>query len=332
MDRRSRHLCVCLTPLHVLTARRIAELRGMPFSAGIYITSADNHKQRHYLEVMREFCATAENVTVPDEDSYGRPKHYSIWRRRLKYRLAFRRFGPLGSIYVPSSNNHYVYMLLSAVHFSELVTFDDGLLNVNPDSPLFRLPTRFRAMIFLLMAGVKYWPERIRARATSHYSLYDLENICTRVRRIQLIGESGRAPALGDEASFMRILVGSAPEAGAEAWRILEAAARQLRLDAYLPHPREKRRLIDGIRYLETPLVAEDYILNELKANPNLAFQIFGYDSTVLINLARTPRIEVFSLLNDAAGTSGLWSLMKKAGVGMLGRVEPVSHEEAIEG
>ncbi len=238
----------------------------------------------------------------------------------------------MDSVYVPSSNNHYVYMLLSAIRFAELVTFDDGLLNVNPDSPLFRRPTRLRAMIFLLMAGVKYWPERIRTTASSHYSLYDLENICTRVRRIELIGGSDEAPASGGKAALIRILVGSAPEAGTEAWKILRTAAQQLRPDAYLPHPREKRRLIDGIRYLETPLVAEDYIVNELKANPNLAFQIFGYDSTVLINLARTPRIEVFSLLSDTAGSSGLWSLMKKAGVRMLGQLEPVPHEEAIEG
>jgi beta-galactosamide-alpha-2,3-sialyltransferase len=332
MVRPSTHLCVCLTPLHVLTARRIAELRGMPFSAGVYITSTDNHKQRHYLNVMREFCTVAEGVLVPDEDSYGRPKHYSIWKRRLKYRIAFRRFGRLDSVHVPSSNNHYVYMLLSAIRFSELVTFDDGLLNVNPDSPLFRIPTRRRAMIFLLLAGVKFWPERIRARASRHYTLYDLENICARVRRIQLIGESGKVPASGGESALTRVLVGSAPEAGAEAWRILKAAAQQLRPDVYLPHPREKQRLIEGIRYLETPLVAEEYILDELKANPDLAFQVYGYDSTVLINLAHTPRIEVFSLLSDSAGSSGLWSLMKKAGVEMMGPLEPVPHEEAIEG
>ena len=76
--------------------------------------------------------------------------------------------------------------------------------------------------------------------------------------------------------------------------------------------------MIEGIEYLETPLVAEDYILNRLRTEPNLAFQIYGYDSSALINLARTPRIEVFSLLGKAAEAAELHALMEKSGVVML--------------
>lgn len=73
--------------------------------------------------------------------------------------------------------------------------------------------------------------------------------------------------------------------------------------------------MIDGIRYLDTPLVAEDYILNRLKAEPDLSLKIYGYDSSALINLARTPRIEAYCLLGTASDPSGIRSLMEKSGV-----------------
>lgn len=318
MRARADQLCACLTPLHVLTARRIAEYGGARFARGLYITSVDNEKDRHYANAMREFCARVEYQVVPGEDGYRAPKHLSIWARRLRYRIAFRRYGPVRTVYVPSSNNHYVYILLSAIRFSELVTFDDGLLNVNPSSPLFRKRTRLRARAFLLAAGVTSWPERIRALATRHFSLYDLENVCPRVEKIRLIGDTDRLPALAGKLMPVRILIGPAPEVGAKVWTRLRDAARQLRFDAYLPHPRERGHMIDRIEYVQTPLVAEDYIVSRLKSEPTLAVQIYGYDSTALVNLARTPRIEVFSLLDDTAETSGLRSLMQQSGVVML--------------
>lgn len=310
---------MCLTPLHVLIARRIAESRGAPFSTGLYITSADNEKQRHYANVMREFCARTEYLILPGEDSYRGQKHVAIWKRRVKYRFAFRRFGRVNTVYVPSSINHCIYVLLTAVRHSELVTFDDGVSNVNPDSPLYKIHTRIPAIIFYLMAGVTNWPERIRARASNHYSIYDMENICSPVSRIKLIDGTGQMSGSAVKSAPARILFGPAPEVRPEVWEALRNAARRFALDAYLPHPRETRRMIEGIEYLETPLVAEDYILDRLRKDPNLAFQIYGYDSSALINLARTPRIEVFSLLNDTARTSSLRSLMEKSGVVMLG-------------
>jgi hypothetical protein len=310
-------LCVCLTPLHVLIARRIAGTEGRRFPVGLFVTSVDNDKQRHYAERMRAFCDTVEYRVLPGEDSYRGPKLPAIWLRRLKYRFLLRRAGRFSTVYVPSSNNHYVYILLAAIHFDELVSYDDGLLNINPDSPLFQAPTRWRARMFLRLAGVGYWPERIRERATRHYSIYDARNICGRVSRLGLIeGADGQGQGGG---AVDRILLGPAPEAAAEVFDALRRAAARFSVRRYLPHPRETRPAFDGLECVQTALVAEDYILGRLEADPALRFEVYGYDSAALVNLAAVPRVRAFSLLPASTpGARPLGGLMRNCGVALV--------------
>lgn len=319
MSRAAGRLCICLTPLHVLIARRIAGGERRRFSTGLFVTSADNDKQRHYAQRMREFCDAVEYRVLPGEHSYRGPKLPAVWLRRLKYRWLLRRAGRFSAVYAPSSNNHYVYILLAALHFDELVSYDDGLLNINPDSPLFRAPTRWRARVFLRLAGVGYWPERIRERAARHYSIYDAQNICSRVVRLGLLeGAAGQGQGGG---TVDRILLGPAPEAGAAVFDALRRAALRFSVGRYLPHPRETRPVLDGLECVQTPLVAEDYVLGRLEADPGLRFEIYGYDSAALVNLAAVPRVRAFSLLQQAAPSRGappLGGLMRSCGVELI--------------
>jgi beta-galactosamide-alpha-2,3-sialyltransferase len=311
-------LCICLTPLHVLIAKRISETLGLKFSMGIYFTSADNKKNRHYAGVMNEFCARTEYMVVPGEDSYRGQKHYAIWKRRLEYRISFRTLGPANTVYVPSSMNNYTYALLSAVDFTELVTFDDGLLNVHPASLFITSRTSLRAQAFLLAAGVTYWPERMLAKASIHYSIYEMENFCSQVTRIKLIDGVGLEPNNSAPSHTAKIMFGPGPEIESEAWETIIKAIGQFALHAYLPHPRETIPRVEGIEYLDTHLVAEDYVVDQLRKAPGLSIQIYGYDSSALIHLARTPRVEVFSLLRDTARNSDIRALMEKSGIVML--------------
>jgi beta-galactosamide-alpha-2,3-sialyltransferase len=317
MSETGRSLCVCLTPLHVLIAKRIAELRGQPFSQGLYLTSADNAKSRYYAEEMRRFCSESEYLVLPGESSYAWPRRLSIWLRRWQYRRSFSRFQSVGTLCVPSSLNHYIYILLSAVQFLELETFDDGLINIQSDSPLALWHTSVTAKCFLLAAGVTYWPERIRSVARRHYSIYDVENLCSRVVRLALI-EAGGQSASQTDSRRIRLFLGPAPEAGDKVWNAFVAASRELSPDAYLPHPRELRHELEGVPILDTPMVAEDYIVSRLKADPDIAFEIYGCESSALINLARTPRVTAFSFLDVSASNEASRKLMESSGVVML--------------
>jgi hypothetical protein len=209
--------------------------------------------------------------------------------------------------------NHYVFALLSAVGFDELETFDDGLINIQRDSLLVTRRTDAAARAFLLAAGVRYWPEKIRATAARHYSIYEVENVCPRAVFVQLAPRSDEVPSSTGGPVF-KLLLGPPPEVGDAVWRAVETAAKEVGPDAYIAHPRDAGQRLVHLPRLQSLLVAEDYVLGRLQSEPLLRVEIYGYQSSALVNLARTPRVACYEIAVGNA-TAGLQEIMKKSGV-----------------
>ncbi|MDB5799667.1 MAG: Alpha-2,3-sialyltransferase [Rhodocyclales bacterium] len=312
----TRDLCLCLTPLHALIAGQISRKLGKGFDVGMYVTNVDNAKHRHYAEKMRAYCTCVEYIVTPSEDSYAKPRHLSILLRRLNYRLRWAKLGTFSAVYVPSSLNHYTYILLSSIGLARISTYDDGMLNIQSDSQLLSARTSLSAKIFLRMAGVRFWAEKLMERSAQHFTIYAAKNVFARTVQIGLFDDSADFSA-ADGKDF-RLLVGAAPEASPAVWSELQSFVEEAAPDVYLPHPREVEPKLKGVAYLETPLIAEDYISGKLVADPALKIKIFGYESSILVNLAGVPRVESFSLMPDNKDCSEARSLMKRCGVSLV--------------
>lgn len=309
-----RQACICLTPLHVLIARRIAEDVGDAYELGIFMTSTDNEKSRYYAASMKDFCAEVRYVIVPNDD-YPKPKYFHIWLRRTRHFLSFIHIGKIDTVFAPSSINQYLYAFLSAIRFVSLITYDDGIANVLPNAPLRDFFNRKSWKLFLLSSGLRFWPERIRSTANMHYSIYNAENFSLRVRRITLVRDAPTCHEGAESCRSIRILLGTAPESPPVVHDIMQQAASRINPDWYLPHPRNKDRPFPYVPVLDTPLVAEDYVAGAIKDRQDINVQLFGYDSSALLNLANTPRVTAFSFLKDCSIDSRLHDVMKKAGV-----------------
>ena len=322
MDDQKSQLCVCLTPLHVQIASRIAATRRTTFDHAVYIAGADGPKQRHYYQKMSEFCRSSVFLVLPEGSNYKRPKHLSIWLARLRALALFKKLGSFDTVYVPSSVSQNVYAILSAVAFRELVTYDDGLLNVLPAAPAAFVHTRWSTKAFFLASGLRYWPERIRAAAKVHYSIYDAPNACAPVERIRLFAETGEAdqsstqPA--DAGRAISLFLGPYPEADERIWAVVNAKISQLEVSGYLPHPRERVKMARGVAYIDTQHTAEDYVFALKSLHPGCRIDVYGYDSAALANLAGTPHVCCYSLLGSADGNADLMALFTRLGVNVV--------------
>ncbi|WP_158074707.1 glycosyltransferase family 52 [Basilea psittacipulmonis] len=51
-----------------------------------------------------------------------------------------------------------------------------------------------------------------------------------------------------------------------------------------------------NIDIIQTPLIFEDWLLQELKTNPTTQYEIFTFTSTAAINVHRFPHTKIYSL------------------------------------
>ena len=64
----------------------------------------------------------------------------------------------------------------------------------------------------------------------------------------------------------------------------------------YFPHPREDYHISD-IEYIDSPLIIEDYLIQELKEHPEKKYIIYTYCSTAVLNLQGISKQIEFVLL-----------------------------------
>lgn len=307
-------LCVCFTPLNVLIARRVAEINNIKFSKGVFITSVDTEKQRYYAKVMQEFCETVD-YTVPNDNGNIKPKHLSILVRRIKSRKFFSQYAHVNSVYIATSYSDLVFEFLSSVRFEKLYTYDDGLINIFNDGTLVRIYD-WKAKFFLILAGVTYWPTKFMAKTTLHYTIYHAENSFNPTQFIELTNASRELE--DNRIDVKKIFLGALPEASDDMWSLIKESVNQINPDGYLAHPREKVKKVDNVFYIKTPLVAEDYILTDLKNNPNVSYEVYGYDSSALFNLAKVQGVKVISVIPNKPENFPLRNLMDKSGISFL--------------
>ena len=308
-------LCVCFTPLNVLIARRVAEINNIKFSKGVFITSVDTEKQKYYANVMLEFCEAVDYTLVPSDDSHFKPRHFSILIRRINYRKLFSKYSPLDAVYVAASYNDYLFELLSGIKFKHFYTFDDGLVNIYDDGTLIR-NFGLRAKFFLKLAGVKYWPAKIRDKSELHFTIYKAKHTFNPTQFVELTEASSQISDA--RVNVKKIFLGALPEASDEMWRLIKESVNQIKPDGYLAHPREKIKKIDNVNYINTPLVAEDYVLTDLHNSPNVSYEVYGYDSSALFNLAKVQGVKVISVLPNKPENEPLRNLMVASGISFL--------------
>lgn len=293
-----KSLIICATPLQVMIAERIVALHPEEsFSVLIYSAGKTPAKYRYYGDRLIAKCASGRYF---EGDVFAGPlSRLAMLCYLIYYTVLFRlRYADIRKVYVSSFELVPIRLLLANLHKDkELHSFDDGLVSLLPESYNQNKSDGVKGPLFRLF-GVPQTSE-IRKLLKDHYTIYDAPNAAHATpKKIALFDELAEdANSYSEPLQDVAIFVGQPIYEIVEGQErrskeVAEALVSALGCSYYLPHPREDYR-VEGVEYADTPLFAEDYILQQLRAHPERRYTIYAYFSTVLLNLKAHPRLRV---------------------------------------
>lgn len=296
---RVKSLIICATPLQVMIAERIVALHPEEeFHALIYSKDRIGDKYEYYAKRLGQVCQAAHYV---DGDVFHTPigtltRVFWLVYYRLLFALRYRR---VSKVYLSSYECIPMRALISNFGMDvDLYTFDDGLMNLLP-SAYARSKSDALSRVCDVLRVMQ--PSEIRSRIKGHYTIYDAPNAAhTAPKKINLFDLSKGFSLVTSAPELVSVFLGQplfeldSDSPNIDGKVLSEDLTRELGCSLYLPHPRENYR-VDGVEYIETPLIAEDYLLQDLEKHPNRCYTIYSYFSTTLMNLKDHPRIKAIS-------------------------------------
>lgn len=311
------NLIICTSPLQVLVAERIIASKPSERFYGLMYSRSVNDKTEHYYQRLRSFCHHAEHLVVP----YNTP----TWRKYLSTpQMAYKgkSLGGIEAVYIASLDINELQFILSAHPRAEVYTFDDGLINL--DAPAWgAMIKNYDGAYSRLMRRLFGAPtvEELIQRSKRHYTIYRLPNVMPRTEYLPLfqpIQEEDRPTE-----HTVRILLGQMlywDEWKERNAQLAREVLRQYDIHYYMPHPKEGYR-VDGVEYLHSPLVFEDFIMQALRDNPTTHYEVYLYCSTPSLNLHGVhPRLSFVSIkpADSPAIFDYTYQLIQEAGIPVL--------------
>lgn len=263
-------LFICLTPLQVLVASRIAQSipAGEARKELCLLAKSGSRLYTNYLQrVAGDFDDTAHISGAP-----AFPWAAFAWRKRFGGRH-FR------TVYVSSINNLHVHFMLSFCRFERLVTFDDGTANIVPTSSFHQdRSTRLSKMRRLLsrLLGNRHTLDTVRHYSESHLTIYAhrYPNIHRKVEFIELFLQPGdialpAVAAVQPVRIFLGTVYGQVVRDKDRRATLVEKVARYLQCYGddllHLPHPRDDGADFAHLRPIPGDAIAEEVVMELLQ-------------------------------------------------------------------
>lgn len=320
------NIIVCSSPLQVLIAERIVMRYPQEVFHGLYYSYSHGLKVEYYYERLARMCAKAELVIPPA----GHRSPLAMYRQTLKLLCRGLRLPRASRLFIASFDILDVHLLLVRQGRAQVITYDDGSINLSPEGfklVMHQCPGALHCLL-VRYAGVPTM-DSLMHRSEQHYSIYDQPNVMGHVTYLPLFDLSEEVRTYSREVSILLgqpiyEQEGDREVCNAKNKNVTESIVRLYRPDLYCPHPREEY-VIDGVEYLHTPLVFEEYILAEMVANPDTHYRVYTYCSSAALNLQGCGQVEFVSLKpsDSPPFLDETYALLARLGV----RVEPVEVE-----
>lgn len=282
------NLILCYTPLQVLIAEKIIERYPTERFYGVMLCSVKNAKFEYYRERLAKKCQQSFSL-VQRTDRVG------LFKQILYLKLKFVR-KKFNKVFLASINDIQMQFILSSIRFDELYTFDDGTANIVPSSIYYHPneDTPIRKTINRYLNN-RFSVKKIKKCSLLHYTIYPhFANIIENTAYIDL----GQLPVEKEEQQETEINILLGQPVYLDNDRNIALANRvikQFNIDYYLPHPREQYRL-DNVKYIDTPLIFEDYISQQAL---HQRYRIYTYFSSAVLNVMSHPNLAICALRID---------------------------------
>lgn len=302
-----RALVIIRTPFQAWLVEKVLEKECIKIFDVLYFTQNNSKEDGFYYEKLSLKARNSEYIFVPSQ----RFSILSAIMFKIKSR-AWYKSSNYNQLLFASIDAFFINSLANAYPNAQLITFDDGTANINPNSIYHVESNNLR--IFLYRYFMKALPLiQLKQKISRHYTLYrDRENIVesNRLRYIE-----GWTEKLSRNINESKIYFLGAPfEEVMNLQEIdrLEKYARALEVDAYVAHPREKNLLNLGAKLLDKRgRIAEEAIILDAK---DASIVLVGLFSTVMLNIGPLCKECIVLLPKDAPKTPELFELSKKAG------------------
>lgn len=248
------------------------------------LDSYDNDKFKFYAKKLERLCSTFHFIRRPT----SRFKRYKSLFSLLKFKNK-----EFNNVFLASVDKRSIHIILTKIKFNELYTFDDGSANLDKNSALYKDPPVFSNLRFMnIILGNKFNTKKIKKISKKHYSIYpSKENIIENVEYIPLLRLNNK---YCEKRKTIKILLGQPLFNNRDKdIQLVRKIIKNFKIDYYYPHPREDNK-INGISYIESPLVFEDFYIEQSSKNN---IEIYTFFSSAVLNIANKETIEhIYSL------------------------------------
>ncbi len=307
-----------MTPLQALLALRIIEQYPHEHFVAIMITYFDNDKYAYYFQKLQKRCSSAHFFPVLAIKPL--PRIWALYK--LKKLLRNYTNEVFQRCFIASIDNTFAQLIASQINYMHLESYDDGTANLDYQGAYYQAqhPNLVHRFIRSLI-GIHLNTQQIREISRMHHTIYpNQKNIIKEINTLSLI------PLMTldhnqdtKKHKTIKIFLGQPVTDLGLNTELIQTLCQQYNIDYYFPHPREKEQ-IEGLNYIKTPLIFEDYILSQLVEDPKINIVLYHFISTAALNVIALPQVQAFSLYSPTLWErfEGMYLLFQKNGMNLL--------------
>ncbi|MFN4186790.1 MAG: glycosyltransferase family 52 [Acinetobacter johnsonii] len=324
MEHRQKSLVICLTPLQMLIAEKIIEKNINQEFDLLVISLFDNEKYRYYFNRLKESVNVANYYIYHPSNKMKNLKNFLNFKNFFK--TNYSEYKNYKNYYLASIDSRHCQWILSLAPVNcNLYTFDDGTANIFPNSIYYvDKKNNLLTKIFLRLQGVKLMTLNLKNISKKHFTIYhNIPNAFNNVENISLFSNIKNAEK--SKKRVIKILLGQPLyEISSELdYDYVNKVIKNLNIDHYFPHPREnltKFKNINNVEILKTDLIFEDFVVDFMRENSDVALEIYSFTSSAAINCSGLDGVNVFFIFNDIIDSenSSIYLILKKIGFNFL--------------
>ena len=308
-------LIICATPLHIRIAERIIEKDPKEEYFILTYLNTYNSKTLYYHEQLIKRCRGG--IVVIKSDKEGTINAYLNILKLLSIGL---RIPKCKTVYLTNTNVPDIHLMLIRQRKAEIITFDDGTRNIIDDIPedffYFKL-----LQLYLYKYNLIPSNQYLKNQHSKHYSIYKYPNNMGPSEYLPLFTTDTESE--GKKFNEEELILLGQPiyeleiQSKIKNTTLTEQVIKDYHINKYFPHPRENYHISD-VEYIDTPLIIEDYLIQELKEHPERKYIIYSYCSTAVLNLQGVSKQIEFVLLKPQDAPEflqGVYTLFEKLGL-----------------
>ena len=308
-------LIICATPLHIRIAERIIEKGPKEEYFILTYLNTYNSKTLYYHEQLIKRCRGG--IVVIKSDKEGTINAYLNILKLLSIGL---RIPKCKTVYLTNTNVPDIHLMLIRQRKAEIITFDDGTRNIIDDIPedffYFKL-----LQLYLYKYNLIPSNQYLKNQHSKHYSIYKYPNNMGPSEYLPLFTTDTESE--GKKFNKEELILLGQPiyeleiQSKIKNTTLTEQVIKDYHINKYFPHPRENYHISD-VEYIDTPLIIEDYLIQELKEHPECKYIIYSYCSTAVLNLQGFSKQIEFVLLKPQDAPEllqGVYTLFEKLGL-----------------